>query len=215
MTRDLKLAALFQALADPTRLRILALLRSMELSVGELAQVLGQSQRGYRGTFRVLGRSGLDRTVARKEAGFSSSWPTPIAPRRCSTFMTDGRAMRPTTADQMHAGLEAVRADRAEAARRYFGGPCRHLGQRSIPPCRRQRGRAGHSRTFLATGRWALCSTLAPGAGRMLELFAPHADSAEVEIDRSSRCCAFARVKLEEAGIAGASLAGATCMPSR
>src|SRR4029434_2569954 len=33
-----------QALPDPTRLRILALLRIMELSVGELAQILGQSQ---------------------------------------------------------------------------------------------------------------------------------------------------------------------------
>ena len=38
------LSALFQALADPSRLRILSLLRSMELSVGELAQVLGQSR---------------------------------------------------------------------------------------------------------------------------------------------------------------------------
>src|SRR5436305_7392166 len=35
---------IFRALGDPTRLRILALLRSVELSVGELAQVLGQSQ---------------------------------------------------------------------------------------------------------------------------------------------------------------------------
>ena len=32
---------IFRALADATRLRVLALLRSMELSVGELAQVLG------------------------------------------------------------------------------------------------------------------------------------------------------------------------------
>jgi len=35
---------IFAALADPTRMRILTLLRAMELSVGELAQVLGQSQ---------------------------------------------------------------------------------------------------------------------------------------------------------------------------
>jgi len=34
---------IFRALADSTRLRIVALVRSMELSVGELAQVLGQS----------------------------------------------------------------------------------------------------------------------------------------------------------------------------
>src|SRR5947209_1365464 len=36
--------SIFRAVADPTRLRILGLLRAMELSVGELAQVLGQSQ---------------------------------------------------------------------------------------------------------------------------------------------------------------------------
>ena len=36
--------ALFRALADPTRLRIMRLLGSMELAVGEIAQVLGQSQ---------------------------------------------------------------------------------------------------------------------------------------------------------------------------
>ena len=40
MTAALPLADRFQALADPTRLRILALLRRMELSVGELAQEL-------------------------------------------------------------------------------------------------------------------------------------------------------------------------------
>jgi ArsR family transcriptional regulator len=33
-----------KALADPTRLRIMRLLAAMELAVGELAQVLGQSQ---------------------------------------------------------------------------------------------------------------------------------------------------------------------------
>ncbi len=36
--------AIFKALADPTRLRTMRLLSAMELSVGELAQVLGQSQ---------------------------------------------------------------------------------------------------------------------------------------------------------------------------
>ena len=36
--------AIFKALADPTRLRIARLLSAMELAVGELAQVLGQSQ---------------------------------------------------------------------------------------------------------------------------------------------------------------------------
>ena len=40
----MKTDPLLRALADPTRLRIMCLLAHMELAVGELAQVLGQSQ---------------------------------------------------------------------------------------------------------------------------------------------------------------------------
>jgi DNA-binding transcriptional ArsR family regulator len=49
---------LFAALADPTRLRVLALLRAMELSVGEIAQVLGQASRACRATSRSCARPG-------------------------------------------------------------------------------------------------------------------------------------------------------------
>ena len=50
---------IFAALADPTRLRIVALLRAMELSVGELAQVLGQSQPRVSRHVRILIDAGL------------------------------------------------------------------------------------------------------------------------------------------------------------
>src|SRR5213075_1013356 len=55
----LPLADRFQALADPTRLRILALLRRMELSVGELAQVLGQSQPRVSRHLKILSDAGV------------------------------------------------------------------------------------------------------------------------------------------------------------
>ncbi|MBC7047347.1 winged helix-turn-helix transcriptional regulator, partial [Salmonella enterica subsp. enterica serovar Heidelberg] len=51
--------AIFRALADSTRLRILALVRSMELSVGELAQVLGQSQPRVSRHVKILCDAGL------------------------------------------------------------------------------------------------------------------------------------------------------------
>ena len=50
---------IFRSLADPTRLRILSLLRAMELSVGELAQVLGQSQPRVSRHVRILIDAGL------------------------------------------------------------------------------------------------------------------------------------------------------------
>src|SRR3569623_2813503 len=55
----LPLADRLQALADPTRLRILALLRLMELSVGELAQVLGQSQPRVSRHLKILSDAGV------------------------------------------------------------------------------------------------------------------------------------------------------------
>jgi ArsR family transcriptional regulator len=62
------LSVLFQALADPSRLRILVLLRSMELSVGELAQLLVQSQPRVSRHVRILADAGL---VERRKEG---SW---------------------------------------------------------------------------------------------------------------------------------------------
>ena len=64
----LPLADLLQALADPTRLRILALLRRMELSVGELALLLGQSQPRVSRHVRILADAGA---VERRKEG---SW---------------------------------------------------------------------------------------------------------------------------------------------
>ena len=120
MTRDLKLAALFQALADPTRLRILALLRSMELSVGELAQVLGQSQPRVSRHVKILSDSGL---VGRRKEGSWVYLQLADPDRTAPLFeLYDGWAGEEAgdlfAADV--ARLEAVRADRAEAARRYF-----------------------------------------------------------------------------------------------
>ena len=40
----MSIETIMRALADPTRLRIMRLLGAMELAVGELAQILGQSQ---------------------------------------------------------------------------------------------------------------------------------------------------------------------------
>src|SRR5215212_4257049 len=59
MPSMLPLADRFQALADPTRLRIVVLLRQMELSVGELAQVLGQSQPRVSRHLKILADAGV------------------------------------------------------------------------------------------------------------------------------------------------------------
>jgi ArsR family transcriptional regulator len=51
--------SLMRALADPTRLRIALLIRQLELSVGELVQILGQSQPRVSRHIRILDEAGI------------------------------------------------------------------------------------------------------------------------------------------------------------
>lgn len=203
MTRDLKLAALFQALADPTRLRILALLRSMELSVGELAQLLGQSQPRVSRHVRILSDSGL---VGRRKEG---SWVylQLAEPGRTESLFDLASGMDPD-ADKIFAAdaarLETIRADRAEAARRYFeahAATWENVRSLHIADAEIERAIAA----LLAERPLGALLDIGTGTGRMLELFAPKAESA-IGIDRSSEMLRLARVKLDEAGISGASL---------
>ena len=203
MTRDLKLAALFQALADPTRLRILALLRVMELSVGELAQLLGQSQPRVSRHVRILSDSGL---IGRRKEG---SWVylQLAEPARTEGLFELSKGID-IEAEQLFAAdaarLETVRHDRAEAARRYFEAHAAswesvralHVEDEEI-----ERAIAD----LLADRPIGALLDIGTGTGRMLELFAPRADSA-LGIDRSSEMLRLARVKLDAAGISGASL---------
>jgi ubiquinone/menaquinone biosynthesis C-methylase UbiE len=200
----LQLAALFQALADPTRLRIIALLRSMELSVGELAQVLAQSQPRVSRHVRILSDSGL---IRRRKEGSWVYLQLSNVERTAPLFaFYDGwageEARRLFAADV--ARLEAVRADRAEAARRYFEAHAAtwdnvrslHVAESEVE---------GAIASLLGDRSLGALLDIGTGTGRMLELFAPDADSA-VGIDRSSEMLRLARVKLEAAGISGASL---------
>lgn len=203
MTRDLKLAALFQALADPTRLRILALLRAMELSVGELAQLLGQSQPRVSRHVRILSDSGM---VGRRKEG---SWVyLQLAdPARTEGLFEISKGIDPE-AEQLFAAdaarLETVRHDRAEAARRYFEAHAATWeGVRSLHVADAEIEQA--IADLLADQPIGALLDIGTGTGRMLELFAPLAESA-IGIDRSSEMLRLARVKLDEAGISGASL---------
>src|SRR5436305_5225859 len=114
---------IFAALADPTRLRIVMLLRAMELSVGELAQVLGQSQPRVSRHVRILIDAGL--AERRKEGSwvFLSLGPRP---RTEPLFQLIERWAEHDGDNPWFAAdaarLAAVRADRAAAAERYFSG---------------------------------------------------------------------------------------------
>jgi ArsR family transcriptional regulator len=107
----------FQALGDPTRLRIVALLRAMELSVGELAQVLGQSQPRVSRHVKILIDAGL---VERRKEGSWVFLSLGAADRVEPLFALLDAWGQDASADI--ARLAAVQADRAAgSARRAMG----------------------------------------------------------------------------------------------
>jgi len=194
---------IFRALADPTRLRILALLRAMELSVGELAQVLGQSQPRVSRHVKILADAGL---AERRKEG---SWvflglgeDAKVAPL-LGALDAWGTAGDPWAVADI-ARLAAVRADRARAAEEYFAA---HAGEwdaiRSLHVAESEV--EGAIRAVLGTAPLGRLVDVGTGTGRMIELLGGRARQA-LGIDRSPEMLRLARTKLAEAGLAQAEL---------
>ena len=193
------LADRFQALADPTRLRILTLLHRMELSVGELAQVLGQSQPRVSRHLKILTDVGL---VERRKEGSWVFLTLGDAERLQALFaLVDDWADQTTRTlfDSDAARTEGIRRERAEAANRYFAGQADVWDQiRSLHVAESEVERAiDQSLGKRPLGRLVDIGT---GTGRMIELLGPRSSQA-IGIDRSSEMLRLARVKLEAAGI--------------
>jgi len=192
---------LFAALADPTRLRVLALLRAMELSVGEIALVLGQSQPRVSRHVKILAEAGL---VERRREG---SWvflglgaPELVEP----VFGLIDRWKLRGGAEVWESDIErlqAVRSERAAAAQTYFDAHARDWDRlRSLHVAEAEVESAiarALARDERPVGRLVDIGT---GTGRMIELFAGVATQA-VGIDRSPEMLRLARVKLSEAGL--------------
>jgi ArsR family transcriptional regulator len=191
---------IFASLADSTRLRILMLLRAMELSVGEVAQVLGQSQPRVSRHVKILIDAGL--AERRKEGSWvfvSLGSPELVDPL---FDLLDGWAQsqgqNPWFAADA-ARLAAVRADRAAAAERYFASHAEQWDALRSLHVAESEVEAAIARALgnQPIGRLADIGT---GTGRMIELFGPAASQA-LGIDRSPEMLRLARVKLAQAGL--------------
>ncbi|WEK42306.1 MAG: metalloregulator ArsR/SmtB family transcription factor [Candidatus Sphingomonas colombiensis] len=195
---------IFRALADSSRLRILRLLRTMELSVGELAQVLGQSQPRVSRHVKILCDAGL--AERRKEGSWvfvalgpvEAVAPIAAALDRWEVASPDRQA----AADV--ARLAAVRADRAASAAAWFEANAgewdairsMHVAESEVE---------ASMLAALGDAPVGRLIDIGTGTGRMIELFAPRADTA-LGIDRSSEMLRLARAKLGEQGLANVEL---------
>ncbi|GBQ28060.1 metalloregulator ArsR/SmtB family transcription factor [Gluconacetobacter azotocaptans] len=194
---------IFQALADPTRLRILALLRSMELSVGEIAQVLGQSQPRVSRHVKILVNAGL--AERRKEGSwvFLTLGPAPDLAPVFAAIDQWTRGDDPD-ADADIARLKAVRAVRASAAEDYFETHAAewdairslHVAEGDVEAAIER---------VLAPEPIGRLVDIGTGTGRMMELLGRKADCA-IGFDRSPAMLRLARTKLAQAGLDRAEL---------
>lgn len=184
---------IFGALADPTRLRIVALLRRMELSVGELAQVLDQSQPRVSRHVRILADAGV---AARRREGswvFLAPVPSPFAVPLFALIDACGDGLdRAVDLDR----LAAVRAERAAAAARYFDA---HAEQWDAVRGLHVPDAAVEARLVaMLGGSVGRLLDIGTGTGRMIELLGAYADHA-TGIDRSPEMLRLARAKLDGA----------------
>tara|TARA_R110002049_G_scaffold770_3_gene5131 strand:+ start:756 stop:1643 length:888 start_codon:yes stop_codon:yes gene_type:complete len=186
---------IFRALADPTRLRIVLLLQKMELAVGELAQILDQSQPRISRHIRILDEAGL--AERRKEGSWVFLKPGPASELEIlgRIFRSD-KIAKSEQAMQDQAQLSSVRKARAEMAERYFAAHAEEwdaIRSLHLPEAEVERAMIA----LMRDAQLGKMLDIGTGTGRMVELFGPAAQSV-IALDKSPEMLRLARAKLLE-----------------
>ncbi|GGZ87068.1 ArsR/SmtB family transcription factor [Novosphingobium arvoryzae] len=198
----MKIDPTLRALADPTRLRIMRLLAHMELAVGELAQVLGQSQPRVSRHVRILCDAGLAErrkegswVFLRSAIGENRAPPLGAAAARLLAVAERDDAAFAARCGEDRRHLAAIRAAREESAETYFA---RHAAEWDTLRVLHTPDGPVEAALAEALGNAGLGALLdvGTGTGRMAELFAPRA-SHVTALDKSPEMLRIARARLQ------------------
>jgi ubiquinone/menaquinone biosynthesis C-methylase UbiE len=193
--------AALKSIAEPTRLRVLALIGNGELTVKDLTRILGQSQPRISRHLKLLGEAGLVerasegswayfRLVAAGERGMLARLVLDALDRADPMLMRDRRR------------ADALREERESAAQAYFEAHAGNWDKIRALHVAEAEVEATLS-AILGPGPFDLLLDLGTGTGRMLELLRERYKRA-LGIDLSPAMLAYARSKLERAGVANA-----------
>lgn len=192
-----------RAAGEVSRLRILDLLSAGELSVGELVQVMAQSQPRLSRHLKLLNAAGL---IERLPEGAWVFYRLPASGPERELVDVLCAAIDPNDPDRLRdrERLEEVRTERSAAAQQYFARVAEEWDQlRSI-----QYSESEIETAILQAageGPFDLVVDFGTGTGRMLTLFAPYA--ARVEgIDQSHQMLTVARSNLRDSEAPNASV---------
>lgn len=196
-----EILGVLRAVGEPTRLRIVLICDRIELTVGELCRVLGQSQPRVSRHLRLLVESGV---LERNAEGTSAFYRLAEAPFAAAVLAAvkanlDADEEVDRTLGRDLERLETVRAERARNAAAYF----EQIAE-SWENVRRLHVADDVVETALldATGDMIVGEFLdiGTGTGRMLEVFADRIQRG-VGIDLSSRMLNLARSRLDRDGL--------------
>ncbi len=192
------LVATLKAAAEPTRLRILTLLRSGPLTVKDLTRILGQSQPRLSRHLKLLNEAGL---IDRAPEG---SWVYFHLAERAARDGAGAHLLScldpaDATVARDRQRLDAVKRDREAAAQAYFA---RHAGEwdkiRSLYIDEADVEAA--IADVIGTRKADLLVDLGTGTGRILELLSKNY-ARGIGFDLSPAMLSYARSKLDLAGI--------------
>ncbi len=179
-----------RAAGEPTRLRLLALLDEVDLTVSELIAILEQSQPRISRHLKLLVEAGLaERFQEGAWAYFRTINDGP--PRAFLNAILKPLAVHDETLAADHEKLEAVRERRAERASAYFAENAEdwdkirslHIAEDRVEEAMLELGLRGNPKSIFDLGT---------GTGRVMELFAPYVTRG-VGIDTSQDMLAVAR----------------------
>lgn len=204
-------ADLFRLLGEESRLRLLALCAEEELTVGELATLLGESQPQITKKSQPLREAGL--LVARRDGTRTLLRAQLSDDAVVGAALAEGRAL--ATRDGSLARIAAIVAQREEASRTYFDQRAALADGEPVPAAGNELLAWLPVIAPLLPGR-ALAVDVGTGDGTFLPLLAPLYDRV-VAVDRSAaslaRCAArvaawgLPNVRLREGAVDDASLA--------
>lgn len=194
---------ILRAAAEPTRLRVLALLRSGELSVKDLTRILSQSQPRISRHLKLLSEAGLvDRSRDGSWAYFQMVDDGPRGVLAASLLASIDPADPVLARDLQRA--QSVKEEREAAAQDYFRRNAAewdriralHVSERHVETAVRE---------AVGDGPFSLMVDLGTGTGRMLELLADTFKRA-IGFDINHTMLAYARGKIDTAGIGTAAV---------
>ncbi len=187
-----------KALAEPTRLRVVALLARGELTVSELVQILGQSQPRVSRHLKLLTDAGLAERLPEGAYVFYRLTDHGGG-RKLAEIVRDMVPENDAVLSRDVSRLVAIKEARAVAAQAYFESVALdwdkirelHLSDQEVEAAMRQ---------FAGDGPFELMVDVGVGTGRMLEVFSDRIERG-IGVDINHSMLNVARLNLEKAGL--------------